>query len=344
MMTKCHENTTQALLRSLSERRAARKVLGILAGCVMIAGCSLLAGCAGSRPADASILEAIPIESSNGADDPNGADNPEKNADSLGRATEASLSQMAEIPSDANTQNLKEPELPSLEKFLRTALLPVGETAYIWGGGWNEEDTAAGTEARSIGVCPNWKAFADGITSDYDTKKTRYQIHDGLDCSGYVGWVVYNTFETENGKEGYVYSSTKTAETYASFGWGDYLPARSVKDWKPGDIASMNGHVWISLGTCEDGSVLLVHSSPPGVRLCGTAASKGTSEAVKLATEYMKTYYPDWYSRFPDCESKKSYLEGTSQMRWNEETFPDCKKIQAMSPEELLKLLYSEEN
>ena len=234
--------------------------------------------------------------------------------------------------------------MPSLEAFLRNALLPVGETAYIWGGGWNEEDTAAGPEACSIGVSPNWKVFADRITSDYDTKKTRYQIHDGLDCSGYVGWVVYNTFETEDGKEGYVYSSTKMAETYASFGWGDYLPARSVQDWRPGDIASMNGHVWISLGTCEDGSVLLVHSSPPGVRLCGTAASKGTSEAVKLATEYMKTYYPDWYSRFPDCESKKTYLEGTSQMRWNEETFPDCKELQAMSPEELLKLLYSEEH
>lgn len=344
MMTKCHKNTTQALLCSLFKRRAVRKVRGILAGCVLIAGCSLLAGCAGSRPADAGILEAIPIESSIGVDAPHGTDNPEKSNDSSGRAADPSLDQTAEIPSDANTQNLKEPELPSLEKFLRTALLPVGETAYIWGGGWNEEDTAAGPEACSIGVSPNWKAFADGITSDYDTKKTRYQIHDGLDCSGYVGWVVYNTFETEGGKEGYVYSSTKTAETYASFGWGDYLPAKSVKEWKPGDIASMNGHVWISLGTCEDGSVLLVHSSPPGVRLCGTAASKGTSEAVRLATEYMKTYYPDWYSRFPDCESKKTYLEGTSQMRWNEETFPDCKKLQDMSPAELLKLLYSEKD
>ena len=344
MMTKRHKNTIPNPHSSLPKGLAFRKVRGILAGCVMIAGCSLLAGCGKSLPADAGILDVIPIESSMNAYDPNGTDNPEKNADFSGTATEASLDQASEMPSDANTQTLKEPALPSLEKFLRTALLPVGETAYIWGGGWNEEDTAAGIEARSIGVSPKWKAFADGITSDYDTKKTRYQIHDGLDCSGYVGWVAYNTFETEDGKEGYVYSSTKTAETYASFGWGDYLPAKSVKDCKPGDIASMNGHVWISLGTCEDGSVLLVHSSPPGVRLCGTAASKGTSEAVRLATEYMKTYYPDWYSRFPDCESKKTYLEGTSQMRWNEETFPDCKELRAMSPAELLKFLYSEKD
>ena len=324
MMTKRHENTMVYTKNGIFKR------LRYFAGYACLAGSILLAGCGQPEPADADLLEVVSIES--GAIDPTTEEGTFSSEPSSENAKES------------ETINQEEPTVPSLEAFLRNALLPVGETAYIWGGGWNEEDTAAGPEACSIGVSPNWKAFADRITSDYDTKKTRYQIHDGLDCSGYVGWVVYNTFETEDGKEGYVYSSTKTAETYASFGWGDFLPAKSVQDWRPGDIASMNGHVWISLGTCEDGSVLLVHSSPPGVRLCGTAASKGTSEAVKLATEYMKTYYPDWYSRFPDCESKKTYLEGTSQMRWNEETFPDCKELQAMSPEELLKLLYSEEH
>jgi cell wall-associated NlpC family hydrolase len=323
-MTKHHENTM------VYEKNGIFKRLRLFAGYACLAGCILLAGCGQTEPAAADLLEVVSIES--------------KTTDPTTEEGAVSGEPSSENAKESETIDQEEPTVPSLEAFLRNALLPVGETAYIWGGGWNEEDTAAGPEACSIGVSPNWKVFADGITSDYDTKKTRYQIHDGLDCSGYVGWVVYNTFETEDGKEGYVYSSTKTAETYASFGWGDFLPAKSVQDWRPGDIASMNGHVWISLGTCEDGSVLLVHSSPPGVRLCGTAASKGTSEAVKLATEYMKTYYPDWYSRFPDCESKKTYLEGASQMRWNEETFPDCKELQAMSPEELLKLLYSEEH
>ena len=250
----------------------------------------------------------------------------------------------AKVPEDSDGMqgDQKEPEMHGLEYFLRTALLPVGQTAYVWGGGWNEEDTGAGTEARTIGLSPRWKEFADSLSSDYNYKKTRYQIHDGLDCSGFVGWVVYNTLETENDREGYVYSSTDVAETLASLGLGDFTPAKSVADWKPGDVASMDGHVWICLGTCEDGSVLLVHSSPPGVRLCGIAKSSKAKDAVRLAENYMQTYYPDWHSRFPDCESPKSYLKKTSQFRWSEETFPDAARIQSMTPEALLKLLFNE--
>ena len=29
----------------------------------------------------------------------------------------------------------------------------------------------------------------------------------------------------------------------------------------PGDIMSMNNHVWISLGTCDDGSIVIAHST-----------------------------------------------------------------------------------
>ncbi len=247
-------------------------------------------------------------------------------------------------PGDAEVSqgDQEEPELHGLEYFLKTALLPVGETAYVWGGGWNEEDTGAGTEARTLGLSPRWKEFAKDLPSNYNYKKTRYQIHDGLDCSGFVGWAVYNTLETEDGNEGYVYTSTDVAQNLASLGLGEFTAAKSVTEWKPGDVASMNGHVWISLGTCEDGSVLLVHSSPPGVRLCGIAKSSKAKAAVKLAENYMQTYYPEWYSRFPDCESPKSYLKKTAQFRWNEETFPDAAQIQSMTPEALLKLLYNE--
>lgn len=243
---------------------------------------------------------------------------------------------------------LPSPGVKTLRNLLCTSLLPLGNTMYVWGGGWNEADTGAGTNAVSIGVSPRWKTFAGLQTEAYDYRKTRYQIHDGLDCSGYVGWVVYNTMETEDGGEGYVFKSTDTAELYAEKGWGDFSPASQVKDWLAGDIMSMKGHVWICLGTCEDGSVLLVHSSPPGVRLCGTPLPGETSkngspsQAVSLAEEYMSAHYPEWFQRFPDCRAKASYLQDSGQMRWNPETFPDADEIRALTPGELLETLFSE--
>ena len=296
-----------------------------------VLACLLLSGCADANiPADAanpSVKEslAVPITTQ---------------VESSSAESSALEQSSADAKESASVQEGSEPI--GLKRFLKTALLPLGETAYIWGGGWNEEDTGAGTEARTLGVSPRWKEFSKDLPANYNHKKYRYQIHDGLDCSGFVGWAIYNTLETENGMEGYVYKSTDVATTLASLGLGEFTPAKSVTDWKPGDIASMSGHVWICLGTCEDGSVLVLHSSPPGVRLCGIAASSKATAAIQLAAEYMERYYPDWYSRFPDCESPKTYLQKSSQMRWNEETFPDAKEIQSMTPQALLQLLYAE--
>lgn len=40
---------------------------------------------------------------------------------------------------------------PTLKHFLKTSIKPVGQTMYVWGGGWNKADTAAGKEARQMG-------------------------------------------------------------------------------------------------------------------------------------------------------------------------------------------------
>lgn len=75
-------------------------------------------------------------------------------------------------------------------------------------------------------------------------------------------------------------------------------------------ILSMSGHVWLVLSECDDGSVLLLHSSPPGVRVCGTTLPsrlKGTSQAEQLAIHIMSVYYPDWYERYPDCSVNYNY-------------------------------------
>lgn len=252
--------------------------------------------------------------------------------------TESTETEMKQLTEDA----LPSPGVKTLENFLRTALLPLGNTMYVWGGGWNEEDTGAGEEARTLGVSPRWECFADLQDASYNYRETRYQIHDGLDCSGYVGWTVYNTMETQDNLDGYVHKSTDTAQLYAQEGWGSFTSAADVTDHLAGDIMSMNGHVWICLGTCEDGSVLLIHSSPPGVRLCGTAADGQSSQAVSLAEEYMSIHYPNWYSRYPGCVVGDNYLQKSGQMRWNTETFADADSLRALSPRELLDKLFAD--
>lgn len=46
----------------------------------------------------------------------------------------------------------------------------------------------------------------------------------------------------------------------------------------------------------EDGSVLLVHSSPPGVQISGTPTPNGdlSSQAILLANSIMPERYPAW--------------------------------------------------
>jgi len=59
---------------------------------------------------------------------------------------------------------------------LRIAKKPVGSTMYVWGGGWNKEDTGSGTEAVSIGLSPRWKEFYELQDKDYDYKNYKFCI------------------------------------------------------------------------------------------------------------------------------------------------------------------------
>lgn len=243
------------------------------------------------------------------------------------------------------TVELKGPK-STLKKLLLTGLEPVGTTMYVWGGGWNKADTGAGKEARSIGVSPQWEKFFKKQTSSYDYKKTRYQISNGLDCSGYIGWCVYNILNTTDGKAGYVMSSKKMAGNFASRGWGTYTAKKSVKNYRAGDIMSSGGHVWMVVGQCSDGSVVLLHSSPPGVQLAGTPSKKGKTEskAVKLASSYMKKYYPEWYKKYPNCAKDTQYLTQYAQMRWNitgAAIMTDPDGYRNMSADKILKDLFA---
>ena len=238
----------------------------------------------------------------------------------------------------------------TVKNLLQTAIAPIGSTMYVWGGGWNKEDTAAGKEARRTGLSASWRTFAKNKTSSYNYKNYRYRIHDGLDCSGYVGWCVYNVLNTKNNQKGYVYSASKQAQQFSKMGFGTYQSAKKVTDYKAGDIMSSTckccGHVWIVVGECKDGSVVLVHASPAGVQLSGTTtpAGKKNSQAYRLAKKYMKKYYSAWYKKYPNVSRGSAYLSHYGQMRWKTSgenvTLSDPDHYQEMSAEEVLKDLF----
>lgn len=269
----------------------------------------------------------------------------------------------------------------TLTNFLKTALGPVGTTLYIYGGGWDWQDEGSAVQARTLGVSPDWVKFfneqnerytfkeqdgdeakTDPATSFYPYGEYNEYYYAGLDCSGYLGWALYNTFETENGKEGYVGGSTKFAKRLADSGFGSWT--QTVKDpdgrpdFKPGDIMSIKGHVWISLGTCDDGSVVIAHSTPSfsragqpggGVQI-SAVGNDGTCEAYALAEKVMTEEYPAWSARYPALLADPvRYLtpEGDTAGRFRWEvtggTLTDPDGLQEMRPEEVLAFLFAAE-
>ena len=274
----------------------------------------------------------------------------------------------------------------TLENFLKTAMMPVGTTLYIYGGGWNWQDDGSAVQTRTIGVSPDWVRFfeeqdenftykgKDGDEENVDASASYYPFggyneyyYAGLDCSGYVGWVIYNTFETENGKEGYVGGATGFAKRLADLGLGTWTQnvegagtgAEAVDPViLPGDIMSLNGHVWISLGTCDDGSVVILHSTPSysrtgqpggGVQI-GAVGQDESCEAYTLADHYMSEYFPKWYGRYPAALKKpENYLhfegEKAGLFPWNTGEggrISDPAGLQKMQPKEVLGLLFGE--
>jgi cell wall-associated NlpC family hydrolase len=255
------------------------------------------------------------------------------------------------------------PGLKTIKNLLQTALEPVGSTLYIWGGGWFENKNGGNITYGSnhIGVHPEWKKFYDSQDSNYRWDSCK-EIEKGLDCSGYVGWVIYNVMNTESGKDGYTCRSTEMAKMLSERDYGKYIRYTDVKDYKPGDIMSGETprHVWICIGECKDKSVVFLHSSYQGVHICGTTTPDGKddSEAYNLAKKYMKKYYKNFCDRYPvfkdnpeDKESSKQFIRDTdyltkyNQMRWEisgKSIVKDPDNYANMSHEKILKDLFNE--
>ena len=228
----------------------------------------------------------------------------------------------------------------SIKSFLKTAMKPMGHTSYIWGGGW---PYTTSRRDITIGVSKTWREFYDSTSSNYDWRQHKFEIEKGLDCSGFVGWTIYNSVNTKSGGETYTTFAEVFGPNLKDKGLGTVRKAADVETYKPGDILYNPGHVWICLGTCSDGSVLLVHSSPGGVQINGTPTPSGkrNSKAVRLSREYMKKYRPEWKYDVP----VKDYLGQYNRFRFTvgeDGLFTDEEGWRDKSGEEILKLLFGE--
>lgn len=263
----------------------------------------------------------------------------------------------------------------TLTNFFKTALSAVGHALYVYGGAWDYQDVGSSNQARSIGVASSWVQFFYEQNASYsykntsDHSKTYYPFgsfneyyYAGVDCSGFVGWVMYNVMNTESGHEGFVMGSNKMAKTFAEMGYGTYTrdystPTSNVCDFKVGDIISCQGHVWICLGVCSDGSIVIIHSTPSesyngtsgGGAQLGAIGNSTECEAYKLADKYNKEYFVDWSSRYPT--SLKSYSVYLSKGNANNGKFSwylnsngvlDPDGLTNKTPAEILKFLFSE--
>lgn len=196
------------------------------------------------------------------------------------------------------------------EDFIKTALKPVGQTMYVLGGGWNEEDTGAGKEAVTLGVDEGWKRFYEKCTKDYDFKKVKAPRKSGLDCTGFAGWAIYNAIEQKR-EGGYVFKSGEMGQRLAALGLGEWK--ESFGRYKRGDLFCKDGHVWICLDYFSDNSVLILHSSPPGVQVNGAPKE---SFAHRIADIYMREKHPDWHEKYPKTWRGEDYFKDYGRFRF----------------------------
>ncbi|MET0016089.1 hypothetical protein [Oscillibacter sp.] len=250
------------------------------------------------------------------------------------------------------------PGLRTLKNLLATAMTPMGRALYVYGGGWNWQDTGAGPQAVCVGSAPEWPAFFRAQNGHYcyrdfyPTGGRNSYYCAGLDCSGYLGWTVYNTLHDKSGLSGYVCPAQGMARDYARRGWGRWMEKADCL--RPGDVCSIAGHVWLCMGTCGDGSVLLAHSTPsesragcPGGGVQLSALSPADADgcaALALAESVMKRLCPAWYRRYAPVQKPYAVYTDFSGgvFRWlldGSGVLSDPDGFAALSAEEILKRL-----
>ena len=244
-----------------------------------------------------------------------------------------------EIGADGKASRTESQAIGTLTKFLKTMIQPVGNTLYVWGGG---HDAWTDGDGLRIGMNPKWKQFYNQQGASYNYTKHRYEYQNGLDCSGLVSWAVYNTYNTKSNQKETAYSSTSTGfpAYLTNKGFGSHGKV-SGGTFTPGDVVSMTGHVWVVLGMCSDGSLVIVHATPPVVQISGTVNTAGStnSEAVKLANAYMKKYYSDAAGKYNLCIASKAYVNNVDRFQWSSSSMRDPDGLRNMTAAQVLEKL-----
>ena len=244
-----------------------------------------------------------------------------------------------EIGADGKASRTESQAMGTLTKFLKTMIQPVGNTLYVWGGG---HDAWTDGDGLRIGMNPKWKQFYNQQGASYNYTKHRYEYQNGLDCSGLVSWAVYNTYNTKSNQKETAYSSTSTGfpAYLTNKGFGSHGKV-SGGTFTPGDVVSMTGHVWVVLGICSDGSLVIVHATPPVVQISGTVNTAGStnSEAVKLAKAYMKKYYSDAAGKYNLCIASKAYVNNVDRFHWSSSSMRDPDGLRNMTAAQVLEKL-----
>ena len=273
---------------------------------------------------------------------------------------------------------------PTIKNLMIRALNEVGRVMYIWGGGRNVPSGARLRIIDTVGESPRWLEFASEIDSkmksgnyDYNFKNfcnvsknskgeeqlgvASSHIGKGLDCSGFMAWLLMNTLSSEDlTHESFVVRAKYMTELFTKRRLGEFTEFGKIDKVYPGDIISMNqgyddderledeSHVYLALGQFNDGSIILIDMSPPTVRIRGTrdrnssrdSNGKLTSMAIRTAEEYMRNYFPNTYASFPNCTCSSDDYRLDSKMHWD--TTSDSRKIsdpdryQSFSPTQIL--------
>ena len=279
------------------------------------------------------------------------------------------------------------PGRKTLKNFLAAAMQPVGTTLYMFGGGWNWQDTGSSALVKQIGLPQSWidffqaqtlyytfksKDYADGDDpANMDPKNSYYPYYGfneyayaGVDCSAYIAWSIYNTVNKKDGQEGYLTNSRRFAQSLANRNWGtitkEFRKPENRKDseFLPGDIMSIDGHVWICIGTMDDGSLVILHSTPSlsyasmpgGGPQIGAIGDSMSCDAFQIASRYMQTYFPEWSRRYPVALKSFDVMtnveaEDTGKFSWDlsgKGLLKDPDKYASKTVEEILKDLFGE--
>ena len=253
----------------------------------------------------------------------------------------------------------------------------MGRTLYVYGGGWNWQDTGSGNTAMHIGLPQSWIDFFDCQNACYTYRSDSNPAHSyyptggwnqygysGLDCSGYLGWTLYNTLHTESASvsdcDGYVTPAAEFAHTLAQRAWGTLSRQdcgnglQEPSSFRPGDIFSMDGHVWLCIGPCRDGSIVIAHSTPSpsktdcrggGVQLSALNPASDADkncQAYRLAERFMQRYLR-WSARYQaqllpySVYGKLSENPHTGLFQWND-FLSDKEGVRKQFAEEILQI------